>query len=46
MSQSKHDLRIVIIGAGPGGLCMGIRLKQSGIEDFVILEKSSQVGGT
>ena len=38
--------RIVIIGAGPGGLCMGIRLRQAGIEDFVILDKASGVGGT
>jgi len=34
------------MGAGPGGLCMGIRLKQAGFEDFVILEKSEGVGGT
>ena len=42
----KRDLRIAIIGAGPGGLNMGIRLKQAGFEDFVILEKSQGVGGT
>jgi cation diffusion facilitator CzcD-associated flavoprotein CzcO len=34
------------MGAGPGGLCMGIKLKEAGFSDFVILEKSSQVGGT
>jgi cation diffusion facilitator CzcD-associated flavoprotein CzcO len=38
--------RIVIIGAGPGGLCMGIRLRAAGIEDFVILEKATGAGGT
>jgi cation diffusion facilitator CzcD-associated flavoprotein CzcO len=38
--------RIVIIGAGPGGLCMGIRLRAAGIEDIVILEKATGVGGT
>lgn len=36
----------VIIGAGMSGLLAGIRLKQSGIDDFVILEKSQDVGGT
>ncbi len=38
--------RVVIIGAGPGGLCMGIKLKEAGYTDFVILEKGSGVGGT
>ncbi len=39
-------MRIAIIGAGPGGLCMGKRLLDEGFRDFVILEKSSGVGGT
>jgi len=39
-------LRIAIIGAGPGGLCMRIRLKGAGIERFEILEKAGGVGGT
>ena len=38
--------RIAIIGAGPGGICAGIRLKQAGHEDFVILEQAGGVGGT
>ena len=38
--------RIVVIGAGPGGLCTGIRLREAGYEDFVILEKAAGVGGT
>ena len=37
---------IVIIGGGFSGLGMGIRLKQAGIHDFVILEKSDGIGGT
>jgi cation diffusion facilitator CzcD-associated flavoprotein CzcO len=37
--------RIVIIGAGFGGIGLGIRLKQAGLTDFVILEKSAGVGG-
>ena len=36
----------VIIGAGFSGLCMGIKLKQAGIDDFVILEKAGDLGGT
>jgi cation diffusion facilitator CzcD-associated flavoprotein CzcO len=38
--------RVVIIGAGPGGLCAGIKLREAGIEDFVILEAADGVGGT
>jgi cation diffusion facilitator CzcD-associated flavoprotein CzcO len=38
--------RIVIIGAGPGGLCMGAKLLEAGCEDFVILERAEGVGGT
>ncbi|MEO5876941.1 MAG: NAD(P)/FAD-dependent oxidoreductase [Streptosporangiaceae bacterium] len=37
---------IVIIGSGFAGLGMAIRLKQSGFRDFVILEKSEELGGT
>ncbi len=45
-AAQSEAMRVAIIGAGPGGLCMGIRLKQAGIEDFVILERASGVGGT
>jgi len=38
--------RIVIIGAGHSGICMGMQLKRAGIEDFVILEKGATLGGT
>ena len=37
---------VAIVGAGLGGLCAGILLKQAGFEDIVILEKAGQVGGT
>lgn len=42
----RTDKKIAIIGAGPGGLCMGIRLKDAGFENFVILDKAGGVGGT
>lgn len=45
-SASTRDLDIAIIGAGPGGLCMAIKLREAGFENFVILERSGQVGGT
>ena len=37
--------RIVIVGSGFSGLGMAIRLKQEGIEDFVVLERAQEVGG-
>jgi cation diffusion facilitator CzcD-associated flavoprotein CzcO len=43
MQDSKS---IVIIGAGPGGLCMGAKLLEAGFDDFVILERAEGVGGT
>jgi len=43
---SDHVHTVAVIGAGPGGLCMGKRLLDEGIDDFVVLEKSDDVGGT
>ncbi|MDX6253337.1 MAG: hypothetical protein QOF10_6697 [Kribbellaceae bacterium] len=37
---------VAIIGSGFAGLCMGIKLRQAGYEDFVILEKADRLGGT
>ncbi|GBF39994.1 flavin-containing monooxygenase [Leptospira johnsonii] len=45
-SQAEKVYDVVIIGTGFAGLCMGIRLKQAGIESFVILEKGNGIGGT
>ena len=38
--------RVAIIGAGMSGILAGIKLKQRGIEDFTIYEKSGRLGGT
>ncbi len=38
--------RVAIVGSGFAGLGMAIRCKQEGIEDFVILERGDDVGGT
>ena len=42
----SKDPSVAVIGAGLGGLCAGIKLKQAGFDDFVILEKAARVGGT
>jgi cation diffusion facilitator CzcD-associated flavoprotein CzcO len=39
-------VRIAIVGGGFAGLGMAIRLQQAGIEDFVVLERADDVGGT
>jgi 4-hydroxyacetophenone monooxygenase len=41
---NAKDFRVVVIGAGLGGLMTGIKLKQAGIP-FVILEKATSAGG-
>jgi len=38
--------RVVVIGAGFGGIGMAIALKQAGIEDFVVVDRSDDLGGT
>ena len=45
-TADQHKIRVAIVGAGFGGLGMAIRLKQSGIEDFVVFERDEEVGGT
>jgi cation diffusion facilitator CzcD-associated flavoprotein CzcO len=44
--QARAARRIGIIGAGPGGICMAIKLREAGIDDFTIFERASAVGGT
>ncbi|HEX6417875.1 MAG TPA: NAD(P)/FAD-dependent oxidoreductase [Acidimicrobiales bacterium] len=39
-------VRVAIVGAGFAGLAMAIRLKQAGIDDFVVFERGDDVGGT
>jgi cation diffusion facilitator CzcD-associated flavoprotein CzcO len=41
-----RQVEVAIVGAGFGGLCLGIKLLEEGIRDFVILEKDTEVGGT
>ncbi len=37
---------VVIVGSGFAGLCMGVKLKEAGIDNFIILEKDREYGGT
>lgn len=46
ISSENRERFAVIIGAGFAGLGMAIALRRAGIEDFVVLEKAAEVGGT
>lgn len=43
-APSRH--RVIVVGTGFSGLCMGVKLREAGEEDFVLLERASEVGGT
>ncbi len=44
--MGQPDCKTLIIGAGFGGICMGVQLKERGDDDFIIVEKADEVGGT
>ncbi|MGH3937540.1 MAG: flavin-containing monooxygenase [Pseudonocardiaceae bacterium] len=43
--MSDEHVQVAIVGSGFAGLGMAIRLKQSGMHDFVVLERADDVGG-
>ena len=45
-APGNKDRRIVVIGAGPGGICTGHFLREAGYENFTIFERDGDVGGT
>jgi cation diffusion facilitator CzcD-associated flavoprotein CzcO len=44
--MTRPDYEVAIIGAGPGGIAAAHLLQQKGIEDFVIVERGDDFGGT
>jgi cyclohexanone monooxygenase len=46
MTAVTKSLSVGIIGAGPGGLALGIFLRKFGFEDFTIFDREDGVGGT
>lgn len=44
--QAQLDHEVVVIGAGPGGIAAGVGLLAAGIDDFVIVERADQPGGS
>ncbi|MEU4394749.1 NAD(P)/FAD-dependent oxidoreductase [Kribbella sp. NPDC023855] len=45
-AEEEAGYEVAIVGSGFAGLCMGIKLRQAGCENFVILEKADRLGGT
>ena len=41
-----HEHGVVLVGAGFSGVGMAARLKEMGIEDFVVLDRGDDLGGT
>jgi cation diffusion facilitator CzcD-associated flavoprotein CzcO len=46
MEKNSQHFETVIIGTGFSGLLAAIRLKKKKIEDFVLLERNAELGGT
>jgi cation diffusion facilitator CzcD-associated flavoprotein CzcO len=44
--ETTHEFHTVVIGTGFSGLGMAIQLKRDGRDDFTVLEKAADVGGT
>ncbi len=40
------DVEILVLGAGVCGVAAGVGLRQAGIDDFVIVERDENIGGT
>lgn len=41
-----RDVTVAIVGAGFSGLLSAVRLRQEGVEDFLIIDKAADFGGT
>ncbi len=54
MSENSYErsraqeitVEVLIAGGGFSGLCMAIKLREAGINSFLLLEKSDDIGGT
>lgn len=46
MPVATETVDVVIIGSGFGGIAAAVKLLRAGVEDFLILERSTGVGGT
>ena len=45
-ATTTADYEVIVVGTGFSGLGMGVKLKEAGIEDFLLIEKADSVAGT
>ena len=45
-TQAYPDFEVAIIGAGPGGIAAAVKVAAAGIDDFVIIERADDIGGS
>ncbi|MDZ7887348.1 MAG: NAD(P)/FAD-dependent oxidoreductase [Mycobacterium sp.] len=47
-AQAPHrpQYEVAIIGAGPAGIAAAVKVRMAGIDDFVIIERADDVGGS
>src|SRR6266576_3214114 len=44
--MEQRHFEVLVIGAGASGLGAAIRLGQAGVDDYAVLEKAADLGGT
>ena len=44
--MAEREIRVAVIGAGMSGIGAAIHMRRAGIDDFVVLERGSEPGGT
>ncbi|MFV8310961.1 flavin-containing monooxygenase [Mycobacteroides chelonae] len=45
-ASQEPQYEVAVIGAGPAGIAAGAKLRMAGIDNFVIIERSEDVGGS
>ena len=45
-SGLPRHCKVLVVGGGISGICLGVQLRKQNIDDFIILEKSLDAGGT
>lgn len=45
-NSDSITVEVLIVGAGFSGLCMGIKLREAGMNSFLLIEKGDNIGGT
>ena len=48
LASSTEEIKVdvLIVGGGFSGLCVAIKLREAGMNSFLLLEKSDDIGGT